>query len=154
MQKLKIGITAILAMTSSLTMADVKFGDGAKMDQLQDLAQVMQAPKDYRNQTITVKGIIKEVCHKKGCWMELSAGEQYDNLIVKVKDGDMVFPISSRGKTAYATGVLNSTDLNIEQTKAYLAHRAEENKLEFDPTSVTKGMNLYRLKPTGVTISD
>ncbi|MCV6621860.1 MAG: DUF4920 domain-containing protein [Cellvibrionaceae bacterium] len=154
MKTLRIGITAILAMASSLTMADTQFGSGAQMDQLEDLSQVMQAPKDYSNQTITVKGIIKEVCHKKGCWMELSAGEQYDNLIVKVKDGDMVFPISARGKTAYATGVLNSTELNIKQTQAYLAHRAEENKLEFDPTSVTKGMTLYRLKPTGVTISD
>ncbi|WP_299978709.1 DUF4920 domain-containing protein [uncultured Pseudoteredinibacter sp.] len=154
MNHLKIIIPIYLAISSACTLADTQYGSGAQMNQLEDLAQVMQAPKNYNKQTITVKGIIKEVCHKKGCWMELSAGEQYDNLIVKVKDGDMVFPISARGKTAYATGVLNSTELNIEQTQAYLAHRAEENKLEFDPASVTEGMTLYRLKPTGVTISD
>ncbi len=154
MKMLKFAVSTFLAFVSALSIADTQFGDGAKMDQLQDLAKVMLAPANYIDQTITVKGIIKEVCHKKGCWMELSAGDSYDNLIVKVKDGDMVFPISSRGKTAYATGVLTSTHLNIKQTQAYLAHRAEENKFEFDSSSVTEGMILYRLKPSGVTIGE
>ncbi|MBB6523582.1 DUF4920 domain-containing protein [Pseudoteredinibacter isoporae] len=153
MTKIKLGLIFLMAFSSSWALAEQKFGGGADMARLLELETVMQSPATYTDKTITVTGVIKEVCHKKGCWMELSAGDDFDNLIVKVRDGDMVFPISARGKVAFATGVLTASQLDVERTRAYLAHRAEENNLEFDPASVIEGMTLYRLKPTGVTIA-
>jgi hypothetical protein len=45
-----------------------------------------------------------------GCWMTLApagaAGEKPATLRLKVDDGVIVFPVSSRGKTAIAQGVM------------------------------------------------
>lgn len=154
MIRTKSGLLLLITLLSSYSFAEQKFGGGADMKQFLELSTLMKSPANYADKTITVKGEIKEVCHKKGCWMELSAGKNFDSLIVKVRDGDMVFPISSRGKVAFATGVLTASQLDVERTRAYLEHRAEENNLDFDPASVVKGMTLYRLKPTGVTVLD
>jgi len=75
-------------------------------------------------------------------------------LRIKVKDGDMVFPVAAKGKKGLATGVLVERKMNLEQTRQYYEHIAEEQGTIFDPNSVTEALVLYQLNPTGVTILD
>ena len=156
MNRMTRTLTLLLAIatTISLEAKTLTFGDGADIDSNIAIQTVMAEPTSYLQGPITVKGEIVKVCKMRGCWVELAAGRDQPNLLIKVRDGDMVFPMSTIGRTAYATGKLTANELDVEQTRQFLAHRAVENKLTFDPTSVTTGMTLYRLTPTGVTIVD
>ncbi len=129
------------------------FGNGADMSKLQAISTVLASPAEFMNQEITVEGTITAVCQKRGCWMKLASDKKFQSLKIKVKDGDMVFPMSAKGKTAYATGRLQAMPMDKQQTIKYLSHLAKEAKESFDPNSVKEGMTLYQLVPTGVTIA-
>ncbi|MGB0893243.1 MAG: DUF4920 domain-containing protein [Parashewanella sp.] len=156
--KIKQRLIFLLAVTiTSFSMNIVAsskehYGEGADMEKFIELSKVMSQPKAFLGKVTTIKGKVTKVCKKRGCWLELAAGKDISNLIVKVKDGDIVFPMSSIGRTAYATGLLSERKLSIDQTKAFLSHRAEEQNQQFNPASVKKGMMLYRFHPTGVTL--
>jgi len=42
--------------------------------------------------------------------------------------------------------------LSKDQTQKYLASLAKRNGEEFDPASVTQGMAIYQVEPTGVDV--
>ncbi|GHG05355.1 DUF4920 domain-containing protein [Thalassotalea marina] len=141
-------------MFSNLSFADSVFGSGADKSKLTAISTILSTPENYLDQSVTVQGTIVKVCKKRGCWMELASDKQYKTLRIKVRDGDMVFPMTTMGKTAYATGPLTAIPLDLEQTKRYLAYQAEEQNETFDENSVTQAITVYQLNPVGVTIAD
>lgn len=147
-------LATLLASSSFAFAAKQNFGSGADMNKLEKISEVLSSPDTYLNQTVTVQGTIVSVCSKRGCWMKLASDQRFQTLRIKVRDGDMVFPMSARGKTAFATGKLAAIELSQQQAVRYLAHLAEEAKQAFDPASVTGPMTIYQLVPEGVTISD
>lgn len=149
-----VASAGLLLLISQGVSADQNFGKGADMSAHVDIPTVLSSPEKYLNRDITVKGAIVKVCRKRGCWVELAGDKKYQSLVVKVRDGEMVFPLDAMGKDAYATGKLVKVSMNLKQARNYLAHRAEENNEAFDPASVTEPMVIYRLSPTGVTIVD
>ncbi len=116
------------------------------------VAQVLAKPDSYLRQPFTVQGKIDAVCQKKGCWMQFATGADEPTFRLKVKDGDMEFPVSAKGKTAYAYGSLKAKPMTLEQTKTYLKHRAEEQGEAFDPAKVTSTVTLYQFEPVSVLI--
>ncbi|MDZ7902673.1 MAG: DUF4920 domain-containing protein [Rheinheimera sp.] len=95
--------------------------------------QVLAKPTEFLAKPFTVQGKIDAVCQKKGCWMQFETAADQPTFRLKVKDGDMVFPVSAKGKNAYAYGSLKAKPMSLEQTKTYLKHRAEEQGEVFDP---------------------
>lgn len=150
----KIGVILLLVLSFSASASERVFGAGANKAEVVSVQTLLAQPQNYIKGEVTVEGVVDKVCMKRGCWLSFKVDDGNPSFIVKVRDGDMVFPMSSIGKKAYATGVLVEQNLDVENTRKYLAHRAMENKLEFDPGSVTQGMTLYRLNPTGVTIEE
>jgi len=149
-----IFVSALLLFLGNAYGAELKFGKGAEPSQAVAIAKVLANPTEHLSGDITVSGVVDKVCLKRGCWLSFKVESESPSFIVKVRDGDMVFPMSSIGKKAFARGKLVAQELDLEQTIKYLAHRAMENKLEFDPGSVEQGMTVYRLNPSGVTIVD
>ncbi|WDE05196.1 DUF4920 domain-containing protein [Thalassomonas viridans] len=133
---------------------ETTFGTGADMDKVVKVSTLLASPEKYQTEPSTISGVVVKVCKKRGCWMDLATDKDYPTLTIKVPDGKMVFPVSAIGKTAYATGTLSEKKLDLEQTKQYLAHRAEENQTPFDPASVSEAITLYHFSPLGVTLSD
>ena len=86
--------------------------------------------------------------------MELAAEEKFQSLKIKVPDGQMIFPMSAMGKTAFATGNLTAINLDLEQSKRYLATQAQKNNTEFDANSITDVVTIYQFTPVGVSIID
>lgn len=86
--------------------------------------------------------------------MEIAAEESVERLRIKVRDGDMVFPISARGKQAYATGTLMAIPLDLEQTRMYLESQAKKQQQVFEAAEVTELVTLYQLQPSGVEIRE
>lgn len=134
--------------------ADKQFGAGADMSKLTPISSLLDNPKQYYQSPVTVKGMIVKVCKKRGCWMELASDAAYESLTIKVPDGQMVFPMSAMGKTAYATGNLKPITLDMKQSIAHLKKQAQAKNQAFDANKVTEVVTLHRLTPIGVTIKN
>ncbi|MBU0914563.1 MAG: DUF4920 domain-containing protein [Gammaproteobacteria bacterium] len=151
-------VTPLLLITTlafiSFTAAAVNFGGTVDKTKLVEVADILTKPQSYLQQHLTVKGTVEAVCQKKGCWMQFAADAKQPTFRIKVKDGDMVFPVSAKGKTAYASGKLDPIEMDLESTREYLAHKAEEQGEAFDPQSVTEAITLYQLVPVAVEIAD
>ena len=78
--------------------------------------------------------------------------KRFENLRIKVEDGDMVFPMTAKGSKAIVTGKLDKIQLSLGRTKALLAHKAQQAGESFDVNSVTEAMAIYQLVPSGVEI--
>jgi hypothetical protein len=59
----------------------------------------------FAGKTVRVEGTIAAVCQKRGCWMEIT-GAGGESLRIKVKDGEVVFPMDAKGKKAIAEGTV------------------------------------------------
>jgi len=147
-------LSILLMTTQALAINGKSFGNGADMTKLVPISTVLATPNLYLEKQITVEGAIVAVCENRGCWLKLASDKKFQTLRIKVRDGDMVFPLNSKGKTAYATGLLKGMELTKEKAIAYLQHMADEAKESFDPASVTDGITIYQLIPSGVTIAD
>lgn len=145
---------AFLTITSTVAFADQSFGTGTDKSLLTKISTILASPEQYVDQQVTVEGAIVKVCKKRGCWMELASDKQYKTLRIKVRDGDMVFPMTAMGKTAFATGKLKAIPLDLEASKRYLAYQAKEMDEEFNPATVTEPITIYQVSPSGVTIED
>ncbi|GGI78674.1 DUF4920 domain-containing protein [Shewanella gelidii] len=156
MNKSKMMALAAVLSTSLLCQPLVAkdFGTPVNTDQLMAISTVLASPQQYVGQQVTVAGTIVGVCEKRGCWMELASDAKFEKLRIKVKDGDMVFPVSAKGSKAYATGTLAEIELSLEQTQKYLEKLAKRRQEQFDVSKVTESMRIYQLVPTGVSIAD
>lgn len=143
-----------VAFNASAAASSKTFGSGADTDNVSKISMILASPDDYLDKDVTIKGTIVKVCKKRGCWMELTSDKKFQTFRVKVRDGDMVFPMTAMGKTAFATGKIQGIPMTLERTKQYLAYQAEEMQEPFDPDSVTEAITVYQLAPHGVTIVD
>ena len=72
---------------------------------------------------------------------------------IKVKDGDIVFPVEAKGKTAIVEGTVYKIDLTKEEALNYYEHVAEEQGVAFDPSTVTGPVTIYQIKGLGAEIN-
>ena len=150
----KIFISLLLYYFSCFTLAEEnqQFGTGADITKLETISTIIKQPEMYLNKTITVQGEVAAVCQKRGCWLEIFSVEKNTKLRIKVTDGEIVFPLTAKGKMAFATGILQQKSLNKTQAQSYLKHMAEDKGQVIDVSKIEKGMILYQLNATGVSI--
>ncbi|PLX99082.1 MAG: hypothetical protein C0623_10300 [Desulfuromonas sp.] len=98
--------------------------------------------------------MIVDVCASRGCWMYIAGDKPFQKLRFKVTDGDMVFPMTARGKMATVEGILQKFVLSKEDVIARKKHHAEETGEAFDPATVTSGETFYQLRGLGAEIPD
>jgi RecJ-like exonuclease len=100
---------AALAAASLLCAADVNLGQPLTLKQPVAISALLAKPADYVGKTVQVKGKIAAVCQDMGCWMEIT-DDKDTKIRIKVKDGVIVFPKDSAGKTATAEGKFSKQD--------------------------------------------
>ena len=146
---------ALLATSLLLSaQAATLFGETVDKTVVIPVSQLLLQPANYLDKTVTISGTVDSVCSKQGCWMKFSTEDAAMPFRIKVRDGDMVFPLSSMGKTAYAHGRIQPLPMNLQASIDYLAEQAEKSGSVFDPTKVTEPVTLYQLVPTSVEIAD
>ena len=66
------------------------------------LADVLKAPDKFANQSVLVEGDVRRACTRKGCWMELSLGQDpaAAGCRVTFKDYGFFVPTDSAGSKA------------------------------------------------------
>ena len=128
------------------------YGKGISLSEQTLWSKIMEAPEKYEGKQVLLSGTIIEVCPMRGCWVNLSGDKEFETIKIKVKDGEIVFPLSAKGNEALVEGIVEKLELTQKQAINYLAHQAEEKGAEFDSTSVTGPLTIWRLKGLGAEI--
>jgi hypothetical protein len=133
---------------------DGNYGNEITLEEKTNISDILNSPEDYLDKKVLVEGEVLDVCKMMGCWMELESDVEGEKIKVKVKDGDIVFPVEAKGQTALVEGTVYKIELTQEEAADYLEHAAEEQNEEFDASKVTGPMTIYQIKGLGAEIYD
>lgn len=141
----------IFATVATFSQTD-KYGKEISLKEKTSISKILDKPEDYVGKTVLVEGEILEVCAMAGCWMELKSDAENQKVKIKVKDGDIVFPVEAKGKSALVEGTVYKIELTKEEAIEYYEHVAAEQGTEFDSATVTGPITLYQIKGIGAEI--
>ena len=115
MQKyLSIIVVTILVSVSLLAKDVKKYGKEITSTEKVKVSDILENPENYEGKKVLVEGTVLNVCEKRGCWIELASDKEFETIRVKVKDGDIVFPMEAKGKTALVEGEVYSYDVEVD----------------------------------------
>jgi len=149
---MRLFVIMILA-AASLALAETPLGKPLALKETTGIDQLLAAPDNYVGKTVQVRGTVRDVCRMMGCWTEF-ASPTGKSVRIKVKDGEIVFPKDSVGKTIVAEGTFTKQVLTKDQVIAQAKHEAEANKRKFDPAGVKSGKTVYQIAGTGAVVLD
>jgi len=152
--KMKVIISVLLFSIINIFAQneELKLGAGLTLNEKTKISDILADPDSYLNQTVLVEGEILNVCPMMGCWMELKSDDGEGMIKIKVKDGDIVFPVEAVGGYALVEGTVYKIDLTQEEAVGYFEHLAEESGEDFDPSVITGPMTIYQIKGLGAEI--
>ena len=142
----------LVAMLSPFVALAKDFGQGVTLTEETAISSILDNPEVYVGKTVRVSGLVVDVCSTRGCWIYLAGDRDFEKIRIKVTDGEIVFPMEARGKQASVEGVVESMELTREEVIAQRKHHAEEKGIAFDPTSVTEGESVLRIRGLGANI--
>ncbi|MCU0414500.1 MAG: DUF4920 domain-containing protein [Ignavibacteriaceae bacterium] len=131
---------------------DTNLGAEITLTEKTKISEILADPEAYLDKTVLVEGEILDVCPMMGCWMELKSDDGEGKIKVKVKDGDIVFPVEAKGSTALVEGKVYKIELTQEKAIEHFQHVAEEKGEEFDPSTITGPITIYQIKGLGAVI--
>ena len=105
---------------------------GAKIDAAGaiDASALTKQMGDKQTMNVKVRGKIKEVCQRKGCWMNIDLGNGQD-MMVSFKDYAFFVPKDVAGKTVVMEGVAKKEEVPVEDLKEH-AKDAGKSKAEIE----------------------
>jgi hypothetical protein len=142
----------LFAAVASYSQTD-KYGKEISLKEKTTISKILAQPEEFVGKTVLVEGEILEVCAMAGCWMELKSDAENQKVKIKVKDGDIVFPVEAKGKNAIVEGIVYKIELTKEEAVEYYEHVAVEQGTEFDAATVTGPITLYQIKGIGAEIN-
>jgi hypothetical protein len=142
-------LVSILAPSSVFART---YGQGITLTEGTAISAILDNPSTYVGQQVKVTGLVVDVCSKRGCWLYLAGDRDFEKIRIKVTDGEIVFPMEARGKTAVVEGVVESLELTREEVIQQRTHHAVETGTTFDPASVTSGETILRIRGLGAEI--
>jgi gamma-glutamylcyclotransferase (GGCT)/AIG2-like uncharacterized protein YtfP len=148
----KIIILFFLLLSVAAYSQTDKYGKEISLKEKTSISKILAQPEEYVGKTVLVEGEILEVCAMAGCWMDLKSDAENQKIKIKVKDGDIVFPVEAKGKDALVEGTVYKIELTKEEAVDYYEHVAEEQGTEFDDATVTGPVTIYQIKGIGAEI--
>ena len=111
-----------------------------------DFSRLMTNGSDTVN--MVIKGVIKEVCSKKGCWMRLPLSGEED-LMVRFKDYGFFVPTDASGEVIIK-GQAFKTQISVADLRHYAQDAAD---IEAEIAAITEPKNTYSFIAEGVLIA-
>ena len=131
------------------------YGNFSSAEKIQNIVDLISNKDVFINKEVKVRGLVNEVCPMRGCWLEVVDENGIDKLRIKVTDGDIVFPLSAKGRNIEAEGQFSILKLNKQQAKNWKKHLAAEKGIEIDTSEIILSQNdyfEYRLNTAGAKI--
>ena len=131
------------------------YGNMSKTDKVYGVDELINNRDHYLNSIVKIEGVIEEVCPMRGCWLQVVGESDYNKIRIKVKDGDIVFPLSSKGRKVVAEGQFSVLTLDEKQAKNWKKHLAAEKGIKIDTASIVltdSDYFEYRLNTNGAEI--
>jgi hypothetical protein len=125
--------------------AGVDYGAGLTLEETTPLREVVSRPELHADRTLLVKGRIRDVCQKKGCWMVLTDGES--QMRVRFADYGFFVPKDSSGKNAYVEGRAVVEEISEKEARHY-----EAEAIDGDPSKVHGPQRAVSFIATGVRL--
>ena len=154
-QSIYLILSATLIITVSFADDDVKvkYGKEITLEEKTKISELLEDPESFLNEIVLVEGEVLDVCPMAGCWIDLSSDVEDEKIKVKVKDGEIVFPMEAKGSTALVEGKVYKIELSEERAISYYEHLAEEKGEKFDSALVTGPVTIYQIKGIGAEIN-
>jgi hypothetical protein len=137
--------SAVGAEVEGALPAGDDYGAGLTLAEITPLGEVVKHPERYADRPLLVKGRIRDVCQKKGCWMLLTDGES--QIRVRFADYGFFVPKDSSGKDAYVEG-----RAAVEEISEKVARHYEEEARDGDPSKVQGPQRVVSFTATGVRL--
>lgn len=147
--KLLVKLFFVLFVFAVIIKAEegIKLGKEIELKETTKISQILEKPADFLGKKVLVEGEILNVCPNMGCWMELSSDVENEKIRIKVNDGEIIFPIEAKGKTALVEGEVYS--LNVE-TEHDCDHKEGESCETGEHKKDVK--TIYQIKGIGAVI--
>ena len=143
---------SVFSLSISFAGDPRKYGKDITLKKTTKISEILKKPEDFLGKKVLLEGLVVDVCAKRGCWIEIASDKPYQKIQVKVKDGEIVFPLTAKGHNAIVEGEVEKLELTKEQLLVLKEHQAKEHGKEFDPSAVTGGTTIYRIKGYGALI--
>ena len=141
-----------LLFSPSVYSAELQLGAPITLTEATKVSEINAHPEKYAGKKVLIEGVIINVCAARGCWMDIASDVPFEKIQVKVVDGEIVFPMEAKGRTAQVEGIAEEIKLSKEQAVAMGKHRAEEQGTSFDPASITGPVSFFRIRGLGAVI--
>jgi len=155
--KHRLIVTLILLFTFVFAEGNQKLGDALKLEKATNVSTLLESPDSFIDERVQISGTIVDVCAHRGCWIEMSGDQPFQSIIVKVNDGEIVFPLTAKGHQANVEGIFEKLTLSDEQALKRKEMLMEESGKSFDPEKdkiTDEDRIFYRLKGLGAEIQD
>jgi len=132
-----------------------KYGKGISLMVKNEIDSLLNIPNQYLGKDVLVSGEIAEVCPMRGCWIDIKGINTDSHIRIKVTDGQIVFPLSAKGKYVDVQGKFTKLNFTEEQAIKWKIHLAEEQgiKLNYEDVEITSDdLVEYRINGTGANI--
>jgi len=120
-----------------------------------DIDMILLKPESFIDKEVLVSGKITDVCPMRGCWIDIKEETSEKIIKIKVKDGNIVFPISATNYNVRVQGIVTKIIYSKEQAINWKIHLAEEKGIILDRESVQvdeSDLIEYRINGIGAEI--
>ncbi|MCA0445413.1 MAG: DUF4920 domain-containing protein [Bacteroidetes bacterium] len=143
----------LLISASVFAQSAKKYGKEITLKDKTKISSILDKPEDFVGKKVLVEGLIVNVCENRGCWMELAGDKPYTKIKIKVKDGEIVFPMTEKGKKALVEGEVYKITWTKEERMEAAKEEAEEKGTKPDFTGLTDS-TWYQIKGLGAKINE
>jgi len=112
------------------------YGSVIDLKAFKQIKTLIDNADEHLNNKVLISGTILEVCPMRGCWIRVKDNDSESNIRVKVTDGEIVFPLSSKGKQVNVQGTFIKLEFSEEQAKMWKIHLAEEQGIKLSEEDV------------------
>ena len=148
-------ILGVFLISNMIFSSDgTQYGDEITLDEKTNISDILANPAEFEGKKVLVEGTIVGVCAKRGCWIELSSDKESESIRIKVNDGEIVFPMETKGKTALVEGeVFAFTYETDAECSGSCQHKAAEGEEAKECEHVEKATKtVYMIKGLGAVI--
>ncbi len=149
--RLSSALALLLLIPACLQAAEArKYGQPLGLKDAVKVTEILANPDKYAGKKVRVKGLVTDVCEERGCWIKIGADKQ--EIMFKVEDGVMAFPMAAKGSPVVAEGTVSKRVLTVEQQKAMCDKEAKALSKKADYGKITGPKTIVRIEGVGAEI--